>query len=131
MQNIVIDIAHRGVVPPICVTEYDSMSRFFTLVLRNGSADYEPPENPTYSVWYKTADSHGWYDTITEPDNGTHPAVVADGNEYTIEIAEQATTSCGELALCITAPDGYQLTVSGIITRSDDIPGYDGEEVEN
>lgn len=131
MQNIVIDIAHRGVVPPICVTEYDSMSRFFTLVLRNGSADYEPPENPTYSVWYKTKDSHGWYDTITEPDNGTHPAVVADGNAFTIEIAEQATTSCGELALMINGDDGYQLTVSGIITRSDDIPGYDGEEVEN
>lgn len=131
MRVFNIDITRKGISPVVQVTEHDAMSRFFTLVLRDGAADYEEPEGATYSVWYKTADSHGWYDTITEPDNGTHPAVVADGNEYTIEIAEQATTSCGELALCITAPDGYQLTVSGIITRSDDIPGYDGQEVEN
>lgn len=131
MRVFNVDISRKGISPVVQVTEHDAMSRFFTLVLRDGAADYEEPEGATYSVWYKTADSHGWYDTITEPDEGTHPAVVADGNEYTIEIAEQATTSCGELALCITAPDGYQLTVSGIITRSDDIPGYDGEEVEN
>jgi len=131
MRVFNVDISRKGISPVVQVTEHDAMSRFFTLVLRDGAADYEEPEGATYSVWYKTADSHGWYDTITEPDNGTHPAVVADGNEYTIEIAEQATTSCGELALCITAPDGYQLTVSGIITRSADIPGYDGEEVEN
>lgn len=131
MRVFNIDITRKGISPVVQVTEYDAMSRFFTLVLRNGSSDYEPPENPTYSVWYKTKDSHGWYDTITEPDEGTHPAVVADGNAFTIEIAEQATTSCGELALMINGDDGYQLTVSGIITRSDDIPGYDGEEVEN
>lgn len=131
MRVFNVDISRKGISPVVQVTEYDAMSRFFTLVLRNGSADYEPPEGATYSVWYKTKDSHGWYDTITESDNGTHPAVVADGNAYTIEIAEQATTSCGELALMINGDDGYQLTVSGIITRSDDIPGYDGEEVEN
>lgn len=131
MRVFNIDISRKGISPVVQVTEHDAMSRFFTLVLRNGSSDYEPPENPTYSVWYKTKDSHGWYDTITEPDEGTHPAVVADGNAFTIEIAEQATTSCGELALMINGDDGYQLTVSGIITRSDDIPGYDGEEVEN
>lgn len=131
MRVFNIDISRKGISPVVQVTEHDAMSRFFTLVLRNGSADYEEPEGATYSVWYRTKDSHGWYDTITEPDNGTHPAVVADGNEYTIEIAEQATTSCGELALMINGDDGYQLTVSGIITRSDDIPGYDGEEVEN
>lgn len=131
MRVFNIDITRKGISPVVQVTEYDAMSRFFTLVLRDGAADYEEPEGATYSVWYKTKDSHGWYDTITEPDEGTHPAVVADGNAYTIEIAEQATTSCGELALMINGDDGYQLTVSGIITRSDDIPGYDGEEVEN
>lgn len=131
MRVFNIDISRKGISPVVQVTEYDAMSRFFTLVLRNGSADYEPPENPTYSVWYKTKDSTGWYDTITLPDESTRPAVVADGNAFTIEIAEQATTSCGELALMINGDDGYQLTVSGIITRSDDIPGYDGEEVEN
>lgn len=131
MRVFNVDISQKGISPVVQVTEHDAMSRFFTLILRDGTADYEEPEGATYSVWYRTKDSHGWYDTITEPDNGTHPAVVADGNAYTIEIAEQATTSCGELALCITAPDGYQLTVSGIITRSAGIPGYDGEEVEN
>lgn len=131
MRVFNVDISQKGISPVVQVTEHDAMSRFFTLILRDGTADYEEPEGATYSVWYKTADSHGWYDTITEPDNGTHPAIVADGNAYTIEIAEQATTSCGELALCITAPDGYQLTVAGIITKSADIPGYDGEEVEN
>lgn len=131
MRVFNIDISRKGISPVVQVTEYDAMSRFFTLVLRNGSSDYEPPENPTYSVWYKTNDSTGWYDTITLPDESTRPAVVADGNAFTIEIAEQATTSCGELALMINGDDGYQLTVSGIITRSDDIPGYDGAEVEN
>ena len=131
MRVFNIDISRKGISPVVQVTEYDAMSRFFTLVLRNGSSDYEPPENPTYSVWYKTKDSTGWYDTITLPDESTRPAVVAEGNAITIEIAEQATTSCGELALMINGDDGYQLTVSGIITRSDDIPGYDGEEVEN
>ena len=131
MRIFNIDISRKGISPVVQVTEHDAMSRFFTLVLRNGSSDYEPPENPNYSVWYKTKDSTGWYDTITLPDESTRPAVVADGNTYTIEIAEQATTSCGELALMINGDDGYQLTVSGIITRSDDIPGYDGEEVEN
>lgn len=131
MRIFNIDISRKGISPVVQVTEYDAMSRFFTLVLRNGSSDYEPPENPTYSVWYKTKDSTGWYDTITLPDESTRPAVVADGNAYTIEIAEQATTSCGELALMINGDDGYQLTVSGILLRSDDIPGYDGEEVEN
>lgn len=131
MRVFNIDITRKGISPVVQVTEYDAMSRFFTLVLRNGSSDYEPPENPTYSVWYKTNDSTGWYDTITLPDESTRPAVVADGNAFTVEIAEQATTSCGELALMINGDDGYQLTVSGIITRSDDIPGYDGAEVEN
>lgn len=131
MRVFNIDITRKGISPVVQVTEYDAMSRFFTLVLRNGSSDYEPPENPNYSVWYKTKDSTGWYDTITLPDESTRPAVVADGNAFTIEIAEQATTSCGELALMINGDDGYQLTVSGIITRSADIPGYDGEEVEN
>lgn len=131
MRVFNIDITRKGISPVVQVTEYDAMSRFFTLVLRNGSSDYEPPENPNYSVWYKTKDSTGWYDTITLPDESTRPAVVADGNAFTIEIAEQATTSCGELALMINGDDGYQLTVSGIITQSADIPGYDGEEVEN
>jgi len=131
MRIFNIDISRKGISPVVQVTEHDAMSRFFTLVLRNGSSDYEPPENPNYSVWYKTKDSTGWYDTITLPDESTRPAVVADGNAYTIEIAEQATTSCGELALMINGDDGYQLTVSGILLRSDDIPGYDGEEVEN
>lgn len=131
MRIFNIDITRKGISPVVQVTEHDAMSRFFTLILRNGNADYEPPENPSYSVWYKTKDSTGWYDTIEEPDNGTHPAVVASGNMFTIEIAEAATTSCGELALMITGDDGYQLTVTGIITQSADIPGYDSSEVEN
>lgn len=131
MRIFNIDITRKGISPVVQVTEHDAMSRFFTLILRNGNADYEPPENPSYSVWYKTKDSTGWYDTIEEPDNGTHPAVVASGNMFTIEIAEAATTSCGELALMITGDDGYQLTVTGILTKSADIPGYDSSEVEN
>lgn len=131
MQNIVIDISKRGVIPPIIVTEYDSMSRFFELRLLNNGADYTPPENANYSVWYETNDSKGWYDTITLPDETSRPAVVEDGNVLTIEIAEAATTSCGELAVMVTGDGGYQLTVSGIRLMSADVPGYDGEEVEN
>lgn len=131
MQNITIDITKRGVAPLVNVTDYDAMSRFFALTILDGGAPYTPPDGATYSVWYKNNESHGWYDTITEPDDGTHPAVTADGNVLTVEIAAAATTSCGELAVMITGADGYQLTVTGIMTRSADIPGYDGEEVEN
>jgi hypothetical protein len=131
MQNLVIDISRRGVIPPIIVTEYDSMSRFFELRLLNNGADYVPPENANYSVWYETNDSKGWYDTITLPDETSRPAVVEDGNVLTVEIAEAATTSCGELAVMVTGDGGYQLTVSGIRLMSADVPGYDGAEVED
>lgn len=131
MREYVVDITRKGVAPVVQVTEFDSMSRYFTLILMDGGVPFEEPEGATYSVFYETQDGKGWYDTITLPDSTTRPAVSSDGNEYTVEIAEAATTACGELALCITAPGGYQLTVAGIITRSADIPGYDGEEVEN
>ena len=60
MRVFNVDISRKGISPVVQVTEYDAMSRFFTLVLRDGTEDYEEPEGATYSVWYKTKDSHGW-----------------------------------------------------------------------
>ena len=77
MQNIVIDIAHRGVVPPICVTEYDAMSRFFRITLLDNGVPYTPPTDAVYSVRYAVGLNTGWYDTITVPGGTNRGAVSA------------------------------------------------------
>ena len=131
MQNLVIDIAHRGVIPPVIVTQGDAMSRFFKVTLLNDGVAYTLPESPLYSVRYECGANTGWYDTITEPDESTHPAVTVSGNEFTVEIAEPVTYANGILGLMINGGGGYQLTITGIKILTDDIPGYDAGEVAN
>lgn len=131
MQNIVIDIAHRGVIPPIYVTEYDSMSRFFQITLLDNGEAYTPPEGAQYSIRYEVGLNNGWYDTITLPDESHRGAVSVNGNIFTIEIAEDATHGKGELALMILGDDGYQLTITGIQIRSDFVPAESAAETQN
>lgn len=131
MQNIVIDIAHRGVVPPICVTEYDAMSRFFRIALLDNGVPYVPPTGAVYSVRYAVGLNTGWYDTITVPGGTNRGAVSVNGNVFTIEIAEDATHGNGELALMINGDNGYQLTITGIKLTSDYIPAEGAGETQN
>lgn len=131
MQNIVIDIAHRGVIPPIYVTEYDSMSRFFQITLLDNGTAYTPPEGAQYSVRYEVGMNTGWYDAITLPDESRRGAISVNGNVFTIEIAEAATHGKGELALMILGDNGYQLTIAGIQVRSDYVPAEAAGETQN
>lgn len=131
MQNIVIDIAHRGVVPPICVTEYDAMSRFFRITLLDNGVPYTPPTDAVYSVRYAVGLNTGWYDTITVPGGTNRGAVSVDDNVFTIEIAEDATHGNGELALMILGDGGYQLTITGIKIKSDYVPAESAGETQN
>lgn len=131
MQNLVIDIAHRGVIPPVIVTQGDAMSRFFKVTLLNDGVAYTLPASPLYSVRYECGANTGWYDTITEPDESTHPAVTVSGNEFTVEIAEPVTYANGIIGLMINGSGGYQLTVTGIVVRSDRLPAEDAPETQN
>lgn len=130
MQNIIVDIAHKGVMPPIIVTEGDAMSRFFQITLMDDGVPYELPDNPFYSVRYEAGANKGWYDTITEPDESTHPAVSVSDNVFTVEIAEAATLNNGILGLMISGDGGYQLTVTGFAIRSDHLPAEDAPETQ-
>lgn len=131
MQNIIIDIAHRGVVPPICVTEYDAMSRFFSITLLDNGVPYVPPTGAVYSVRYEAGVNSGWYDTITVPGGTNRGAVSVNGNVFTVEIAEDATHGNGELALMILGDGGYQLTITGIKIKSDYVPAESAGETQN
>lgn len=131
MQNIVIDIAHRGVIPPIYVTEYDSMSRFFQITLLDNGVPYVPPTGAVYSIRYAVGLNTGWYDTITVPGGTNRGAVSVDDNVFTIEIAEDATHGNGELALMILGDGGYQLTITGIRIKSDYVPAESAGETQN
>lgn len=131
MQTITIDIAQRGVIPPIRVTEYDAMSRFFKLVLLDNGAAYTPPQNPVYTVRYEVGLNSGWYDTITVPGGTNRGAVSRSGNTFNIEIAEDATHGCGTLALMIVGDGGYQLTITGIRIESDYVPAESAGETQN
>ena len=131
MQNLVIDIAHRGVIPPIHVTEYDSMSRFFQITLLDNGAPYTPPDLATYSIRYEVGLNNGWYDTITLPDETQRGAISVDGNVFTIEIAEDATHGNGTLALVILGDGNYQLAVTGIRIYSDYLPAESAGETQN
>lgn len=131
MQNILIDIAHRGVIPPICVTEYDAMSRFFSITLLDNGAPYTPPTGALYTVRYEVGLNTGWYDTITVPGGTNRGAVSVNGNVFTVEIAEPATHGDGELALMILGDNGYQLTITGIKIASDYVPAESAGETQN
>lgn len=131
MQNIVIDISHRGVIPPICVSEYDAMSRFFSITLLDNGMPYTPPTGAIYTVRYDVGLNTGWYDTITVPGGTNRGAVSVNGNVFTVEVAEAATHGCGELALMIVGNNGYQLTITGIRIASDYIPAESAGETQN
>lgn len=131
MQNIVIDISRRGVIPPICVTEYDAMSRYFSITLLDNGIPYIPPSGAIYSIRYDVGINTGWYDSITVPGGTNRGAVSVDGNVYTVEVAEPATHGSGDLALMINGDNGYQLTITGIKITSDYIPAEGAGETQN
>lgn len=131
MQSFVADIS-AGAIPQILrVKQGDSMSRFFQLTLTDGGAAWQPPEGAVYTVRFATDKSSGWYDTIRLPDGGSRPAVEAQGNRLTVELAMQAAAGNGELCLVINDALGYQLAAWNITIQTEPVPGADSQEAEH
>ena len=70
------------------------------------------------------------YDTITEPDGGSHSAFAVDGNTITVELAEQALSTPGTntVALLINGADGYQLASWNFALMIEPVPGLEAPE---
>ena len=131
MQQFDLDIsAPRGPLV-LYASQGDSLSRFFSVTVTDNGAAYTPPDGAIYTVRFGAPGMPaGWYDTITEVGGGTHPAVVADENTYTVEIAEQALGTPGENALVLIVSDatGYTLASWAFSLQVAAVPGYDAPE---
>lgn len=131
MQQFNIDISQPRGPLVIYASQADSHSRFFEVTVTDNGAAYTPPEGAIYTVRFgKAGMPAGWYDTITEVGGSTHPAVVVDGNTYTVEIAEQALGTPGENALVLIVSDatGYTLASWAFMLQVAGVPGYDAPE---
>lgn len=109
----------------------DSMSRFFSITITDNGAAWTPPDGAAWTVRFGAPGMPaGWYDTITEPGGGTHPAVVVDENTATVEIAEQAVSTPGNNVLCVLVTDaqGYQIASWPFALNVQGVPGFDAPE---
>lgn len=112
MQQIKIDFDNPGIPRHLDVMEGDDQSRFFVATIFENGKPYVAPEGATYTLMYRGfgPQNQGWYDTIIDSD-GSHPAIVVDGNKVTCEIAHQAMRVPGHITvvLCVSSADGYML----------------------
>lgn len=109
----------------------DSMSRFFAITVTDNGAAWTPPDGAAWTVRFGAPGMPaGWYDTITEPGGGTHPAVVVDENTATVEIAEQSVSTPGNNVLCVLVTDaqGYQIASWPFALNVQGVPGFDAPE---
>lgn len=112
MQQIKVDFDNPGIPRHLDVMEGDDQSRFFVATIFTNGKPYVAPEGATYTLMYRGfgPQNQGWYDTIVDSD-GSHPAIVVDGNKVTCEIAHQAMRVPGHITvvLCVSSADGYML----------------------
>lgn len=133
MQTFNLDISTPSGPLVIYAKQADSMSRFFKAVLSDSGAPWEPPAGSALTVRFGAAGMPaGWYDTITEPDGGTHSAFSVDENAVTVEIAEQAVSSPGKNTLCllVNGADGYQLASWNFELNIQAVPGLLAPEAD-
>lgn len=131
MQQFLIDVDKPTGLLVIYAKQADSMSRFFSVSLFSGGAEWEPPEGSSLTVRFGAPGMPaGWYDTITEPDGGSRSAFVVDGNTITVELAEQALSAPGTntVALLINGADGYQLASWNFALMIEPVPGLEAPE---
>lgn len=131
MQQFLIDVDKPTGLLVIYAKQADSMSRFFSVSLFSGGAEWEPPEGSTLTVRFGAPGMPaGWYDTITEPDGGSRSAFAVDGNTITVELAEQALSTPGTntVALLINGADGYQLASWNFALMIEPVPGLEAPE---
>lgn len=112
MQTIKLDLQRQSILTPLKAKQNDRYSRFFKVVLLDGSAAFSIPSGAALTVRYISPSGSGWYDTITEIDNTTkHSAFAISGNEVTVELAEATLTKPGNGMLClqIYTATGYRI----------------------
>lgn len=135
MQNFNVDISSPGGPLVFYAMQADSLSRFFTLTITDGGEAWNPPDGALWSVRFGAPQMpSGWYDTIEDATDATHPAVnVATGvaTVATVEIAEQALSTPGQNILCVLVTDssGYQIASWPIILSIQAVPGLTAPEV--
>lgn len=131
MQQFNIDISNPRGPLVVYVSQGDSLSRFFSVTVTDNGAAYEPPSGAIYTVRFGAPGKpSGWYNTITEVDGSTHPAVVVSGNTLTVELAEQAVSVPGTNAVVLIVSDatGYTLATWAFELQVAAVPGYDAPE---
>ena len=112
MQTIKLDLQQQSILTPLKAKQNDRYSRFFKVVLLDGSTAFSIPSGAALTVRYIAPSGSGWYDTITEIDNTTkHSAFAISGNEVTVELAESTLTKPGNGMLClqIYTATGYRI----------------------
>lgn len=112
MQTIKLDLQQQSILTPLKAKQNDRYSRFFKVVLLDGSTAFSIHPGATLTVRYISPSGSGWYDTITEIDNTTkHSAFAISGNEVTVELAEATLTKPGNGMLClqIYTATGYRI----------------------
>lgn len=135
MQNFNVDISAPGGPLVFYAMQADSLSRFFTLTITDGGEAWDSPDGALWSVRFGAPRMpSGWYDTIEDATDATHPAVnVATGvaTVATVEIAEQALSTPGQNILCVLVTDssGYQIASWPIILSIQAVPGLTAPEV--
>lgn len=131
MQNFIVDISAPSGPLVLYAMQADSMSRFFTITVTDSGAAWTPPDGVAWTIRFGAPGMPaGWYDTISEPDGGTHPAVVVNENTATIEIAEQAVSIAGKNTLCVLVTDaqGYQIASWPFTLSVQGVPGMEAPE---
>lgn len=131
MQNFIVDISSPSGPLVLYAMQADSMSRFFAITVTDSGAAWTPPDGAAWTVRFGAPGMPaGWYDTITEPGGGTHPAVVVNENTATIEIAEQAISTAGQNILCVLVTDaqGYQIASWPFTLVVQGVPGLEAPE---
>ena len=135
MQNFNVDISAPGGPLVFYAMQADSLSRFFTLTITDGGEAWDSPAGALWSVRFGAPQMpSGWYDTIEDATDATHPAVnLATGvaTVATVEIAEQALATPGQNILCVLVTDssGYQIASWPIILSIQAVPGLTSPEV--
>ena len=112
MQTIKLDLQRQSILTTLKAKQNDRYSRFFKVVLLDGSTAFSIPSGAALTVRYTAPSGSGWYDTITEIDNTTkHSAFSISGNEVTVELAEAMLTlpGSGTLWLQIYTATGYRI----------------------
>lgn len=132
MQNYNVDISSPGGPLVFYAMQADSLSRFFSLTIADNGAAWDPPDGALWSVRFGAPQMpSGWYDTIEDATETTHPAISFADGVATVEIAEQALSAPGQNVLCVLVTDsaGYQIASWPIILSIQAVPGLTAPEV--